>query len=143
MGLVLTGHIVAAAESARFMPKFTPQFALIRGPSCTRMLPRLAGPGSHPRTDHAGGRDIECPAAEPWGLIGRCHLDDEFPGAANALAAQLARGQAFALAALKTAILESPGHDGDQQLCAENGVVRTVRGNGGFRRGCGSVSSQA
>lgn len=118
IGLALAADIVVAAESARFMPKFTPLMALTPDLGYTWMLPRLIG-----RARALGlsllDETLSARQAEAWGLIWRCYPDAELPAAATALAEKLARGPAFAMAALKTAIRRSDGNDYDQQLRLE------------------------
>lgn len=118
IGLALTADIVVAAQSARFMPKFTPLMALTPDLGYTWMLPRLIG---RARTLGLSMLDesLSAQQAQEWGLIWRCYPDAELAAAANGIAAQLAQGPSFALAALKNALRASPSHDYDQQLQLE------------------------
>lgn len=118
IGLALSADIVVATESARFMPKFTPLMALTPDLGYTWMLPRLIG---RARTLGLSLLDETLTArqAEAWGLIWRCYPDAEFQAAVISLAAQLARGPAFAMASLKSAVRQSAGNNYDQQLQLE------------------------
>lgn len=118
IGLALVADIVVAAESAKFMTKFTPLMALTPDLGYTWMLPRLIG---RARTIGLSMLDepLSARQAESWGLIWRCYPDAELASAALGIARKLADGPAFAMASLKKILRASGDHDFDQQLHEE------------------------
>lgn len=118
IGLALSGDVVVAAESARFIPKFTPAVALTPDLGYTWLLPRSIG---RARTLGLSLLDesLDARRAEEWGLIWRCVPDEELMTVAMEIARKLASGPSRAQALLKAAIRQSDQNDFEQQLRTE------------------------
>lgn len=118
IGLALAADIVIAARSARFMCRFVPSVALIPDCGATWTIQRAIG---RPRAMALAmlGDDLTAERAEQWGMIWRSVADDQLITEAGAIAAQLANGPGFALAALKLAMRDAGEFDFDDALDRE------------------------
>ena len=128
IGLALAADVVLVGETTRFMPKFTPQLALIPDLGSTWTLPRLVG-----RQRAMGmallGETISGPTAAAWGMAWACFPDAELSERAEAIATRLAAGPPEAMAAAKTALRQSGGNDVHRQLDVELELAATCCGS--------------
>ncbi len=100
--LALSGDIVIAARSARFIQSFA-RLGLIPDSGGTYLLPRLAG---HARTMGMVllAEPVDAERALAWGMVWSVVDDDDLAATASALAADLAAGPTAGYARIKQAI---------------------------------------
>lgn len=120
--LALAADIVLAARSAKFIQAFS-KIGLVPDAGSTWLLPRLIG---HARALALAitGEAITAEQAVQWGLIWRCHDEAELAGAAQTLAAQLARMPTHAIALIKQAYAATSTNTLLEQLYLERWLQR-------------------
>lgn len=91
MGFALSGDIVVAARSAKFIQVFVPNLGIIPDMGCTWHLPHLVGRARAMGMAMLGDR-IPAEQAEEWGLIWKCVDDDKIMEEALAIATRLKNG---------------------------------------------------
>ncbi len=99
LGLALCGDVVVAAESARFTMAYA-NIAASPDASSTWLLPRLVGVRRALEL-YLTNRVLSASEALAEGLISRVHPDPDLPGAAAALARELAAGPTVAFGRAK------------------------------------------
>lgn len=131
--LALTGDLVIAARSARFIQAFS-RIGLLPDSGGTWTLPRLVGPARA-----AGlallGEPLSADQAAAWGLIWKVVDDEALTAELDALAAHLAVQPTRALAAIKSALQRSWSNSLDAQLDLERDLQRDLGASGDFREG--------
>lgn len=115
--LALTADVVIAAESARFIQAFA-RIGLLPDAGGTYWLPRQIG---MPRAMGAAlfAEPVTARQAEAWGMIWQAVPDDDFAGAWQARARQLADGPTETYARIKAAMRNSFDHTLEGQLDRE------------------------
>lgn len=91
MGFALSGDIVLAARSAKFIQVFVPNLGIIPDMGSTWHLPHLVGRARAMGMAMLGDR-IPAEQAEEWGLIWKCVDDDKIMEEALAIATRLKNG---------------------------------------------------
>jgi 2-(1,2-epoxy-1,2-dihydrophenyl)acetyl-CoA isomerase len=131
--VVLACDLVLAARSASFIEIFS-RIALIPDAGGTYFLPRLVGQaramGMALTADKIGAAQ-----AEQWGLIWKCHDDDQLMPQARALAAQLANGPTRAYALIKQSLYASSSNSIEHQLALEAKLQREAGKTSDFVEG--------
>ncbi len=131
--LALTGDLVLAARSARFIQSFA-RLGLVPDSGGTFFLPRRVGMA------RAMGlallaEPLPAEQAAAWGLIWAVHDDDELQDAARELAERLAAGPTAGFASIKRALAASFGNTLDQQLDLERDLQRACGMTLDYREG--------
>jgi 2-(1,2-epoxy-1,2-dihydrophenyl)acetyl-CoA isomerase len=90
VGLALAGDVVLAARSAYFHLPFIRQLGIVPDFGTTWFLERRLG-GARALALTLTGERLGAEKAEQWGLVHACVDDEALPGAAMAMAQQLAR----------------------------------------------------
>lgn len=131
--LALACDIVLAAKSAVFTQAFI-KIGLIPDVGGSYALPHLVG---HARAMGLAmlGEPIDGQQAADWGLIWRCHEDDQLMDEAAAMARHLAAQPTVALGLIKRAINASATNDLDQQLALECELQRKAGRTEDFTEG--------
>ena len=131
--IALTGDIVLAARSARFIESFA-AIGLIPDSGGTWILPRLVGQ-ARALGMALTGEPIGAAQAADWGLIWKCVDDEALMPEAEALAARLAAGPTRGLAATKHAIRSTWAKTLDQDLDDERDLMRALGRSADYREG--------
>lgn len=102
LSLALACNLRVVTEGARLIVAFA-RIGLIPDCGMSYFLPRLIGPARAFELAALGG-EIDAQTALQWGLVNRVVPDAELLAAAQALAAQLARGPAQAISLIKRSL---------------------------------------
>jgi 2-(1,2-epoxy-1,2-dihydrophenyl)acetyl-CoA isomerase len=116
--LALSGDLVLAARSAKFMQLFAPKLGLLPDLGSTFHLPRLVGTARAKGLALLGGELSASQAAE-WGLIWSCVDDAALMDEAENLAQELAGGPTQAYARIKAVMNVGLPRRLDEQLAIE------------------------
>ena len=131
--LALTGHIVVAAESARFTMAYSKIAATPDG-SSSYFLPRLVG--LRRAFDlYLTNRVLSAKEALEWGLVTRVVPDAEFRSAVDALARELAQGPTKAFGAAKRLFHQSTWESLETQMELEAQAIARSGHTADFREG--------
>jgi len=131
--IALSGDIVIAAKSARFMQSFA-QLGLVPDCGGSWMLPRLAGQ-ARAMALMLTGQPLSAEQAEEWGVIWKAVDDAALMGEAEALAARLAAAPPKALAATRDLIRSGWSRSFDAQLDAERDGQHAMGKTADYREG--------
>ncbi len=101
--LALSGDLVLAARSAKFLQLFAPKLGLLPDLGSTFHLPRLVGSARAKGLALLGG-ELSATLAAEWGLIWACVEDAALAGEAESLAQGLAAGPTQAYARIKAVL---------------------------------------
>jgi 2-(1,2-epoxy-1,2-dihydrophenyl)acetyl-CoA isomerase len=115
MGLALTGDIVIAARSAKFIQVFTPQLSILPDMGSTWHLQRLVGRARALGMAMLGDR-ISGEQAEQWGMIWKCVDDDTLMDEAMVLARQLRDGPTKTYRQVRQAVAHAENATMEEQL---------------------------
>ncbi len=131
--LALSGDIVIAAASARFIQSFS-RIGLIPDSGGTFILPRAVG---MPRAMGLAllGTPLGAVEAKQWGLIWDVAEDEALAGTATTLAADLAAGPTAGFAAIKKAMAASLDNDLTDQLDLERDLQQEAGRTDDYREG--------
>jgi 2-(1,2-epoxy-1,2-dihydrophenyl)acetyl-CoA isomerase len=116
--LALSGDIVLAARSAKFLQLFAPKLGLLPDLGGTFHLPRLIGSARAKGLAMLGG-ELTASDAAAWGMIWACVEDAALAGEAENLAQALAAGPTQAYARIKAVLNVGLPHSLDEQLAIE------------------------
>jgi 2-(1,2-epoxy-1,2-dihydrophenyl)acetyl-CoA isomerase len=105
----LTGDIIMAAQSAKFIQVFS-RIGLIPDMGSTYLLPQVIGRARALKMMMTN-EPIMADTALEWGMISDCVADEELMPMARDLAARLAKGPTLALVATRAMVDEAEGHD--------------------------------
>ena len=122
MSLALSGDLVLAGSSARFLQSFA-RLGLIPDMGSTWLLPRLVG-RQRAMSLAMLAEPLEAEKALKWGLIHAVHEDNALAGAAMELAQKLASGPTKAYGLLKIAMRNAEQASFDDQLALERDLQR-------------------
>ncbi|WP_323123142.1 2-(1,2-epoxy-1,2-dihydrophenyl)acetyl-CoA isomerase PaaG [Burkholderia alba] len=122
--LAFACDLVLAARSSSFIQSFV-KIGLVPDSGGTWFLPQRAGLARALGLALTGDK-LGAEQAEQWGLIWRSVDDDDLPGTAARLAAQLAQQPTRAIAAIKRAMRASTTNTLDQQLDLERDLQREL-----------------
>ena len=131
--LALSGDIVIAAKSARFIQSFA-NLGLVPDSGGTWMLPRLVGQ-ARAMGLMLTGEAVEAQKAEAWGMIWKMVEDADLMPQAEALAQKLAAAPTRALAAIRGALRGSWERGFDAQLALERELQGAMGETGDYREG--------
>jgi len=131
--LAMTGDIVVAAQSARFLMAYT-EAGLSPDGAATWTLPRLVGVRRAAELIFLN-RQLTAAEAVDWGLVTRAVPDDALTETAREMAATLARGARASLARTKALLGASFAHDLEAQMEAEARGISTLAGSPDGREG--------
>jgi 2-(1,2-epoxy-1,2-dihydrophenyl)acetyl-CoA isomerase len=132
--LALSGDIVLAARSAKFMQLFAPKLGLLPDLGSTFHLPRLVGSARAKGLTLLGGELSGSQAAE-WGLIWACVEDAALAHEAENLAQTLAAGPTQAYARIKAVLNVGLPHRLEEQLAIEAEAQAALADTEDFREG--------
>lgn len=134
MGLALTGDIVIAARSAKFVQVFTKQLGIIPDLGSSWHLPRLVG-----RARAMGlaflGDALPAEQAEEWGLIWKCVDDEKLMEEVGAIAARLVEGPTSAYREVRSALAHGEHSTLPRQLDYERDVQGVLCDGADFAEG--------
>jgi len=116
--LALSGDIVLAARSAKFVQAFT-RIGLVPDSGATWMLPRLVGP-QRAAAMLLLNEDIDAEKALRWGLVWSIEDDDHLLDAAFAIAGRLSAQPRSGLALTKQALQQARDNSLSEQLEVES-----------------------
>ncbi len=122
--LALSGDLVYAARSARFIQSFS-KIGLIPDSGGTYFLPRRVGSARAMGLALLAG-PLSAEKAAAWGLIWDVVDDDELVSVTSAVATDLAAGPTGGFAKLKQAMAASGGNSLDEQLDLERDLQRAA-----------------
>ena len=122
--LALSGDLVYAARSARFIQSFS-KIGLIPDSGGTYFLPRRVGSARAMGLALLAG-PLSAERAAEWGLVWDVVDDDELASVASAVATDLAAGPTGGFAKLKQAMAASGGNSLDEQLDLERDLQRAA-----------------
>ena len=131
--LALSGDIVIAARSARFIQSFV-HLGLVPDSGGTWLLPRLVGQ-ARAMGLMLTGEAVDAERAHDWGMIWKAVDDPALMGEADALAAKLAAAPTRALAAIRGALRKGWDNDLDAQLRLERSLQGAMGSTQDFREG--------
>ncbi|HSN69964.1 MAG TPA: enoyl-CoA hydratase-related protein [Steroidobacteraceae bacterium] len=134
VGLALTGDIVIAAQSARFIQVFAPNLGLVPDMGCTWHLPRTVGT-ARAKGLALLGEPLTATQAAEWGLIWAAYPDEELAERAHGLASRLASGPTLAFRAVKQAFDAAPAGSLEAQLAREAALQRRLADSADFAEG--------
>jgi 2-(1,2-epoxy-1,2-dihydrophenyl)acetyl-CoA isomerase len=104
MGLALTGDLVVASTNARFRMAYT-AVGLTPDMGTTWLLPRVVGRRRALELTLTN-RTVDAAEALSWGLVSRVVPEEDLEASARAIATDLSRGPAAALARAKALVLQ-------------------------------------
>ncbi len=131
--LALSGDIVIAARSARFIQSFA-RIGLVPDSGGTYFLPRALGTARATGLALLG-EALPAERAAEWGLIWQVVDDGELSAAAHTTAAALAAGPTAGYAKIKQAMAASLGNSLDEQLDLERDLQRAAGQSDDYREG--------
>lgn len=131
--LALSGDIVMAAKSARFIQSFV-HLSLVPDSGGTWLLPRLIGQ-ARAMGLMLTGEAVDAERAQAWGMIWKAVDDAALMSEADALAAKLAAAPTRALAAIRGALREGWNNNLDAQLRLERSLQGAMGLTQDFREG--------
>jgi len=128
VGIALSGDIVIAARSARFVQTFVPRLGTIPDLGCTWTVPHKVG-----RAKALGmallGEPLYAEQAADWGLIWACVEDDELQERAREIAARLRDSSPTAIRETRRLIDRAATVSFDDQVreerCVAQEIIRT------------------
>lgn len=131
--LALSGDIVIAARSARFIQSFA-RLGLIPDSGGTYLLPRLAG---HARSMGMAllAEPVDAEQALAWGMVWSVVDDDDLAAVSSGLAADLAAGPTAGYARIKQAVNASLGNTLADQLELERDLQRAAGRSADYAEG--------
>jgi 2-(1,2-epoxy-1,2-dihydrophenyl)acetyl-CoA isomerase len=116
--LALSGDLVLAARSAKFLQLFAPRLGLLPDLGGTFHLPRLVGSARAKGLALLGG-ELSATVAAEWGMIWACVEDAALAGEAESLAQSLATGPTQAYARIKAVMNVGLPRRLEEQLAIE------------------------
>lgn len=131
--LALSGDIIVAARSAKFIQSFA-KIGLVPDSGGTYFLPRKVGTARAMGLSLLGDA-LSADDAARWGLIWKAVDDDQLHSEAGAIARQLTTGPTAGFAKTKEAINASLGNTLDAQLDLERDLQRTAGRSDDYREG--------
>jgi 2-(1,2-epoxy-1,2-dihydrophenyl)acetyl-CoA isomerase len=138
--LALTGDIVLAARSAKFIQPFC-RLGLVPDCGGTFHLPRLIGE-ARAKGLAMLGEPVTAEQAEAWGLIWKVVDDDKLMAEAGALARKLASEPTFGFALTKRALHASAGNTFSAQLDLERDLQRRAGRSEDYREGVAAFNEK-
>jgi len=132
--LALSGDLVLAGRSAKFLQLFAPKLGLLPDLGSTFHLPRLVGTARAKGLALLGGELSASQAAE-WGLIWACVDDAALADEALTLAQTLAAGPTQAYARIKAVLNVGLPHRLDEQLAIETEAQAALADTEDFSEG--------
>ena len=139
--LALSGDLVFAARSARFIQSFA-KIGLIPDSGGTYFLPRRVGSARAMGLALLGDA-IGAEQAADWGLIWQAVDDELLLGTATEVATRFASGPTGGLAKIKEAMNASGGNSLDDQLDLERDLQQAAGRSSDYAEGCCRVPGQA